>query len=217
MSRDMTKPIKWVCAQRRLRSAWASTQSDQSSLSAWRNLRSLATHWAHSEDSDQTVRMPRLIWVFAGRTLTLLVLSCRGWNEKLSMFAWIMRMGSYWVLKELLLKQTNTDLPIWLWHVCHNPAQYRAELSYKIDVLNTDGGSSYRNIFEPEHDKPVICAPNQTQIRLRSAWSDFVVRSRGSQRLKVSSCRQRRFWSDWGWSESLLGIQVILLILSCYG
>ena len=54
-------------AQRRLRSAWASTQSDQSSLSA---------HWvakdpnflhADSEDSDQTGRMPRLIWVFAGR------------------------------------------------------------------------------------------------------------------------------------------------------
>ena len=31
-----------------------------------------------SEDSDWTGRMPRLIWVFAGRTLILLVLSCRG-------------------------------------------------------------------------------------------------------------------------------------------
>ena len=31
-----------------------------------------------NEDSDQTGRMPRLIWVFAGRTVTLLVLSCRG-------------------------------------------------------------------------------------------------------------------------------------------
>ena len=27
---DMTKPTKWLCAQQRLRSAWASTQSDQS-------------------------------------------------------------------------------------------------------------------------------------------------------------------------------------------
>ena len=33
----MTKPTKWVCTQRRLRSAWASAQSDQSSLSTWRN------------------------------------------------------------------------------------------------------------------------------------------------------------------------------------
>ena len=47
---------------------------------------SLCTQWvakdqrflhANSEDSDQTWRMPRLIWVFAGRTLILLVLSCR--------------------------------------------------------------------------------------------------------------------------------------------
>ena len=30
MSHDMTKPTKWVCAQWRLRSAWASAQSDQS-------------------------------------------------------------------------------------------------------------------------------------------------------------------------------------------
>ena len=34
--------------------------------------------YADSEDSDQTGRMPRLIWVFAGRILTLLVLSCHG-------------------------------------------------------------------------------------------------------------------------------------------
>ena len=40
----------------------------ESSLSAWRKLEFLASHWAHSEDSDQTGRMPRLIWVFAGRT-----------------------------------------------------------------------------------------------------------------------------------------------------
>ena len=49
----------------------------KSSLSAWKKLGSLATHWAHSKDSDQTGRMPRLIWVFAGRTAILLVLSCR--------------------------------------------------------------------------------------------------------------------------------------------
>ena len=50
----------------------------ESSLSIWRNHGSLAIYWAHSEDSDQTGRMPRLIWVFAGCTLILLVLSCRG-------------------------------------------------------------------------------------------------------------------------------------------
>ena len=40
----------------------------ESSVSAWRNLGSLATHYAHREESDQTERIPRPIWVFAGRT-----------------------------------------------------------------------------------------------------------------------------------------------------
>ena len=51
----------------------------ESSLSAWRKLGSLATHWA--QDPDQTGQMPRLIWVFAGRIVTLLVLSCRSSNR----------------------------------------------------------------------------------------------------------------------------------------
>ena len=51
----------------------------ESSLSAWRNLRSLAVHWMHSEDWSDWA-MPRLIWVFAGRTLILLVLSSHGSN-----------------------------------------------------------------------------------------------------------------------------------------
>ena len=51
-----------------IRPVWSET-----SLSAWRNIGPLATHWAHSQDSDQTGRMLRLIWVFAGRTLTLSV------------------------------------------------------------------------------------------------------------------------------------------------
>ena len=53
----------------------------ESSLSTWRNLGPLATHWAYTEDSDQTERMPRLIWVFAERTLILMVLPCRGSYE----------------------------------------------------------------------------------------------------------------------------------------
>ena len=52
----------------------------QSSLSTWRKLGPLATHWAHSKDSDQTGWMPRLIWVFAGHTVILLFLSWGGSN-----------------------------------------------------------------------------------------------------------------------------------------
>ena len=52
----------------------------ESSLSAWRKLEPLATQWVHSEDSDQTGQMPRLVWVFDECTVILLVLSCRGSN-----------------------------------------------------------------------------------------------------------------------------------------
>ena len=55
-----------------IRSVWS-----ESSLSAWRNLGSLASHLTHSGDFDQTGHMSRLIWFFAGRTVILLFLSCR--------------------------------------------------------------------------------------------------------------------------------------------
>ena len=68
MSCLVTKPTKWLCAQRRLRSAWAFAQSDQSSLCAhWVGKDPSFLH-ADSEDSDQTGRMLRLIWVFTRRT-----------------------------------------------------------------------------------------------------------------------------------------------------
>ena len=79
MSRNMTKPTKWHVRPAKtqislgIRPVWS-----ESSLSAWRKLGSLATHWAHSEYSDQTGRMPRLIWVFALRTVIVLVLSWGG-------------------------------------------------------------------------------------------------------------------------------------------
>ena len=89
-------PRFWVSSQvksSQVKSIWAASWQNQQSecepsedsdqppghpLSAWRKLGPLATHWAHSEDTDQTGRMPRLIWVFAGRTATLLVLSRGG-------------------------------------------------------------------------------------------------------------------------------------------
>ena len=87
-----------MCVQRRL-IIWAATWQNQqvtvhpaktwislgirpvwseSSLSSWRKLGSLATHWVHREDSDQTGWMPRLKWGCAGCTVILLVLSRGG-------------------------------------------------------------------------------------------------------------------------------------------
>ena len=69
MSHNMTKPTKWLCTQQRLRSAWASTKSDQSSMctqlvakdlsslhtdsedwSNWADAQAdLSLHWAHTQ------------------------------------------------------------------------------------------------------------------------------------------------------------------------
>ena len=69
MSRFMKKPTKWPLYPEKtqislgIRPVWS-----ESSLSAWRNIGSSATHWAHCEDSRQTGQMPRLIRVYAGLT-----------------------------------------------------------------------------------------------------------------------------------------------------
>ena len=69
--------IIWTAARqnRRLWSACASVQSDQSSLSAWRNFTSLATQWVFSEDwldcADVQADLS-LCWVH----VILLVLMC---------------------------------------------------------------------------------------------------------------------------------------------
>ena len=70
MNRLMIKPTKWPLrpAKTQISLGIHPVWSAESSLSAWSNIWSSATHWAHCEDSDQTGRMPRLIWVFAGRT-----------------------------------------------------------------------------------------------------------------------------------------------------
>ena len=72
-SSSMTKPTKWpVHPAMTLVSVGICPVWSESSLCAWRKCRSLATHWAHSEDSDKTGWMPRLIWVSAQSDQSLL-------------------------------------------------------------------------------------------------------------------------------------------------
>ena len=79
MSHDMTKPTKWHMHP-------AKTQISLGIRPVWSES-SLCTQWvdkdlsilhANSEDSDQTGRIPKLIWVFTGRTVILFVLSWGG-------------------------------------------------------------------------------------------------------------------------------------------
>ena len=117
----VTKTVKWnqriwatswqnqqngMCAQRRLWSAWASAQSDQS-------LNCLHEEaWVHSyplsisEDSDQTGHMPRLIWVFAGRTVILLLMSWGGSIVKIQT-AWKLKNYAVIILNFLQKKRSK--------------------------------------------------------------------------------------------------------------
>ena len=66
----MTKPTIWLCAQRRLRSAWASAHSDQSLRCAFNGQLRPEAFFMPIERTAKTL--------FAGRTTTLLVLSWGG-------------------------------------------------------------------------------------------------------------------------------------------
>ena len=80
----ISSPIRW--AKTRLSTFYFQYLQVQKWATTWQNQQN---ECAPIEDSDQsghprmlilTGRMPRLIWVFAWRTVTLLVLSCRGSN-----------------------------------------------------------------------------------------------------------------------------------------
>ena len=77
----------------------------ESSLCAQRVAKDPGFLHTDSEDSDQTGRMPKLIWVFAGRTLILLVLSYRGSNR-----LWLHGVGIYRLIH--LLEATYR---FWIW------------------------------------------------------------------------------------------------------
>ena len=78
MNHHTTKTTKWyVCPAETQISLGIHPVWSESLLFAWRKLGSLATHWAHSEDPNQTGQMPRLIWIFAGRTFHFVVFVMR--------------------------------------------------------------------------------------------------------------------------------------------
>ena len=131
----MTKPTKWMCTQRRLRSGWASAQSDQSlQCTQWVAEDPWFLH-ANSKDSDQTGRMPRLTWVFAGCKAILLVL-CHGSyhlvnNEPINVFPqrWWEGEGGWDTLGIRLPRQS---LPSGIWQTTSAQGQDLRFFSEKI-------------------------------------------------------------------------------------
>ena len=116
------KPTNYLCAQRWLRSAWASVQFDQSSLCTRWVAKDPSFLHVDSEDSDQTGQMPGLIWVFAGRTVILLVLS---WSGS------IINVNSrIWSVSSLFVKVNSYLWLIWgdtAWRTTLGPTDFTAE------------------------------------------------------------------------------------------
>ena len=76
---------------------------------------------ADSGDSDQTGRMRRLIWVFAGRTLTLLVLSCCvSFDDNLRIISTLHKTCCWYSLESPWQYYTN-EKPQHMSHVMRKP------------------------------------------------------------------------------------------------
>ena len=112
-----------LCTQWRLRSVCASSQS---LLSAWWNAESLTSQNAHSEDSYQTARMRRLIWIFVGRTcpnvrfLTLRLIWCdKHFNDVLLFCCLFLLEVIQWHVYALEVKiNDNAQLYVKTWLYC---------------------------------------------------------------------------------------------------
>ena len=149
----MTKPTKWsVCPAKTQISLGICPVWSESSLSTWRKLWSLATHWAHSEDSDQTGRMPRLIWVFTGHTCHFI--------------GFVLRRLSYqfiWASSQKLLKTVFQNLIKWftvkilnIWtpeNCCNYPKIWTLWLYHR--VMSPKNASGMANSVEPDQTAPL--------------------------------------------------------------
>ena len=94
MSRLVTKPTKWHMRPAKTLISLGITKTDQpSSLCAQWLAKDPSFLHTDSEDSDQTGWMPRLIWVFAGRTCHYVGFVTR--RLKFGCWFWFWRFLSY--------------------------------------------------------------------------------------------------------------------------
>ena len=95
MSHSTTKPTKWpVCPAKTQISLGIRPVWSESSLSTGRNIGSLATHWAHSKDSDQPGHLGR----------------CPGWSESSLGARHFVGFVMRWLKCLLLCLQTSLSL-----------------------------------------------------------------------------------------------------------
>ena len=167
-----------------------------SSLSAWRNLRSLATNWVHREDSDQTGWMTRLIWVFSWRTATLLVLSwcgsCTNGN-----FALL-------YLPSFCMKSSRNFALLTPKSVSFSSNVFMCDSNCSIFACNTLADSEKENKWAGSQEKALwswtVWFPSNMRVQPLNIYSQSCVSlceaSCSSSSILYCVCEQPRLWWD---------------------
>ena len=164
MSRLMAKPTKWSVAQRRLRSTWASAQSDQSlhsALNGW-----LRTQCFFMRTATTLIRLggyPDWLESSLGAQISLLVLSWGGSN----LFVWAcFTMQPAWVMCDI------TELYLGIFNTCRLGTSFDSSLNVisHNTAFETDAGT-------PAHRQ--ICKNKMREIP-SSIQEDLLVPYRSS-------------------------------------
>ena len=184
-------------AQLRLRSAWAFRQSDQSSLSIWRNIGPLTTYWAHGEDwsesadaqADLCLRWAHMSFCWfccaVARVFFVFVHALGNLAISVCFYLLLSHISAFWIIQNEL----GT--------VLHKAFRGSFQLSIK-KIIKTLNGVVLIS-FEPTHEilALFVLCKFILQIRMRShpagldVW--FLVWPSTSI---VHVCKQRRLWPE---------------------
>ena len=149
----MTKRTKWVCTQRRLRSTWASAQSDQSQsghppslirVFTVRMPRLICLHWVHSFCWFCHVTA-HLVWsiriVFALKMFTILTLVCFSYFTFLQFVPEFCNFNRSKICTglslniEIVLKVSRIwSVNIKIWHELYQKYSFRAKFKFQKPV-----------------------------------------------------------------------------------
>ena len=182
-----------------------------SSLAAWRKLGSLATHWVHSKDTDQTGRSLR--WAhshfvgFVTRGLILAWKNCCNYSK----------VWTVWFYHGVIyLTQMQTERHGTQW-------RHSSDCSFRTSLISVYTVCPDINIWAATwQSQQSDCAPSEDQISMNIPQSDQSLRCALNGYLRTqgffmwTAKTLIRLGGCPDWSESSLGA-VTLLVLSCGG
>ena len=180
---DKTKKKKkknGMCAQPRLRSAWASTQSDQSLLCTQWVAKSPSFLYANSKDPNHTgqkTRLTCLIWTFIAHTDVTRSLFCVKAHNNSQVVCLLLCISILLCAVSLTLVMLNTLMPC--------PFLIFSQSDYLIQVVDTNSHSKWQTVqiqiswlLQKPTDLDLHCLQRQgisgisrTRVKYRHNWS----------------------------------------------